>query len=244
VVLGGQLLAQAAIAGARGHEGMEVKTLHTVFARAAKPDQPVEISVEPMQSGRTFASSTVTISQGDRLCARSVVLLSADEPDLIRHGDRPARASKPEDGTLYDSSGPWQVRVVGDVDISDPETVGPAELDVWTRFDGAPEDALLDQALLAFATDGFLIGTAMRPHPGVGQAQAHRTLSTGVISHTITFHEPCPAREWMLLSHTSPYTGRGRCYGEGDVFRPDGQLAASFVQVGMIRPMPDRAGAL
>jgi acyl-CoA thioesterase len=242
VVFGGQLLAQSAIAGSQGHPEMTVKTLHTVFARAARPDQPVDITVEPMQSGRTFASSTVTISQQGRLCTRSVVLLSADEPDLIRHGDEPARASTPDDGTLHDSSGPWQVRVVGDVDLSDPDAVGPAELDVWTRFVGAPDDALVDQALLAFATDGFLIGTAMRPHAGVGQAQAHQTLSTGVISHTITFHEPCPAGEWMLLSHSSPYAGRGRCYGEADVFRPDGQLAASFVQVGMIRPMPDRAG--
>jgi acyl-CoA thioesterase len=201
----------------------------------------LEITVEPMQSGRTFASSTVTISQQDRLCTRSVVLLSADEPDLIRHGDQPARASTPDDGTLHDGTGAWQVRVVGDVDVSDPDAVGPAELDVWTRFVGAPGDALIDQALLAFATDGFLIGTAMRPHAGVGQAQAHRTLSTGVISHTLTFHEPCPAGEWTLLSHTSPYAGRGRCYGQADVFRSDGQLAASFVQVGMIRPMPDRA---
>src|SRR5688572_14351291 len=98
VVLGGQLLAQAAIAGAQGHAEMPVKSLHTVFARAATPDVPVEIVVEPMQSGRTFASSTVTISQGDRLCSRSIVLLSADEPDLIRHGDGPPRSSKPEDG--------------------------------------------------------------------------------------------------------------------------------------------------
>ena len=83
--------------------------------------------------------------------------------------------------------------MVGGVDISDPEAVGPAELDVWTRFVGAPDDPAISQALLAFATDGFLIGTAMRPHPGVGQAQAHRTLSTGVISHTLTFHEPVSA---------------------------------------------------
>jgi acyl-CoA thioesterase len=244
VVFGGQLMAQSAIAGSLGHAGMPVKSLHTVFVRAAKPDLPVEIVVEPMQSGRSFASSTVSISQGDRLCTRSIVLLSADEPDLIRHGDGPPRVSTPDDGTLHDDSAPWKVRVVGDVDISDPDAVGPAELDVWTRIEGAPDDPLLDQALLAFTTDGFLIGTAMRPHAGVGQAQAHRTLSTGVISHTITFHEPAPASDWMLLSHTSPYAGKGRCYGHGDVFRPDGQVAASFVQVAMVRPMPDRSGAL
>jgi acyl-CoA thioesterase len=77
----------------------------------------------------------------------------------------------------------------------------------------------------------------MRPHRGVGQAQAHVTLSTGVISHTLTFHEPCPAHEWFLLSQRSPYAGHGRAYGRADVFRSDGVLAASFVQDAMIRPM-------
>ena len=75
----------------------------------------------------------------------------------------------------------------------------------------------------------------MRPHRGVGQAQAHRTLSTGVLSHTLTFHEPCSASEWLLLAHRSPYAGRGRSYGYANVFRSDGQLVASFVQDGMIR---------
>ncbi len=130
--------------------------------------------------------------------------------------------------------------MVGDVDINDPDAVGPAELDVWTRFGGAPEDPGLNQALLSFATDGFLIGTAMRPHAGVGQAQAHRTLSTGVLSHTITFHEPFSAAEWLLLRHRSPYAGRGRSYGQASVFRPDGQLVASYVQDNMIRA---KAGA-
>ena len=198
-----------------------------------------------MHAGRAFASSTVTISQGDRLCTRSLVLLTADEPDFIRHADPAPAGPGPDDaGPAGDGAGAWQVRIVGDVDISDPDAVGPADLDVWTRFAGAPDDPAIDQALLAFATDGFLIGTAMRPHAGVGQAQAHVTVSTGVISHTLTFHEPAPAGEWLLLSHHSPYAGRGRCYGRADVFRADGALVASFVQDAMIRPLAEgRAGA-
>src|SRR6476619_6505564 len=94
VVFGGQLLAQSVIAGQAGHDGKSVKTVHTVFARGASPDLPVEIAVESMHAGRSFASSTVTISQGDRLCTRSLVLLSADEPDLIRHAD--ARPTLPD----------------------------------------------------------------------------------------------------------------------------------------------------
>jgi acyl-CoA thioesterase len=243
VVFGGQLLAQSIVAGLAGHDGMAVKTLHTVFARAARPDAPVDITVEEMHRGRSFASSTVTITQGDRLCTRSVVLLSADEPDLIRHGDAPATVSTPEGSEVAaGSGGAWEVRVVDGVDVSDPDAVGPAVLDVWTRFAGAPDDPVIDQALVAYATDGFLIGAAMRPHPGVGQAQAHVTLATGVISHTLTFHEPCSAGEWLLLSHRSPYAGRGRSYGRADIFRSDGQLVGSFVQDSMIRAAATAAG--
>lgn len=237
VVFGGQLLGQAIVAALAGQEGKRVKTLHTVFARAATPEAPLEITVERMHAGRTLASSTVTIRQRERLCARSIALLSADEPDFIRHAD-PAPAVPPPEACPLAPHGlaGWEVRIVGGVDLADPESVGPPRLDVWSRFAGAPDDAALAQALLAFASDGFLIGTAMRPHAGVGQAQAHRTVSTGVLGHTLTFHEPCRAGEWLLLSHHSPYAGRGRCYGRGDVFRADGTLVASFVQDGMIRP--------
>lgn len=238
VVFGGQLLGQSIVAALAGREGKAVKTLHTIFARAASPDAPLAIAVERIHDGRSFASSAVTISQGDRPCTRSLVLLAADEPDFIRHAD-PAPAVPGPDACPPASHGSrdWEIRIAGGVDVADPALVGPPELDVWTRFAGAPDDPAIDQALLAFASDGFLIGTAMRPHAGVGQSQAHRTVSTGVISHTLTFHEPCPATEWLLLSHRSCYAGHGRCYGRAHVFRGDGTLVASFVQDGMIRPL-------
>jgi acyl-CoA thioesterase len=241
VVFGGQLLAQSLVAGLAGHEGKTVKTLHTIFARGAAPDAPLEITVDPMHAGRAFASTTVTISQGDRLCTRSLVLLTADEDDFIRHADAGPGLAPPADEP---GSGEWEVRIVDDVDVSDPELTGPADLDVWTRFPGAPDDPVVAQALLAFATDGFLIGTAMRPHAGVGQSQAHVIVTTGVISHTLTFHEPVPPGEWLLLSHHSPYAGRGRSYGTADVFAADGGLVASYVQDGLIRPRDPGRGKL
>jgi acyl-CoA thioesterase len=238
VVFGGQLMAQSIVAAAAGHEGKRVKTLHTVFARAGRPDQPLEIDVDPIHSGRAFASSTVTIRQGDRLCTRSQVLLSAEEPDLISHADPMPAVGSPDDAPASGVSESWQIRVVDGVDISDPTLVGPPDLDVWVRWAGAPEgNPTTDQALLAYSTDGFLIGTAMRPHEGVGQSQAHVTLATGVISHTMTFHRPAPAGEWVLLSQHSPFAGGGRSFGEGAVFTADGILVASFVQDAMIRPM-------
>jgi acyl-CoA thioesterase II len=237
VIFGGQILAQSILAATMGHADKRVKTVHTVFARSGAADQPLEIAVQSMHSGRAFASSTVSMNQGERLCARSIVLLSADEPDFIRHSDPPpvAAAPKGNDPTQHESDA-WQVSIVDDVDIDDPQLVGPPTLDVWSRFVGTPDDTRFDQPLVAFATDSFLIATAMRPHKGVGQAQAHRTLATGVISHTLTFHEPVSAHEWLLMSHRNVHAGHGRCYGRADVFKEDGVLAASFVQDGMIRP--------
>jgi acyl-CoA thioesterase len=239
VVFGGQLLGQSIVAGVLGHEGKTVKTLHTVFARAAAPDQPVEITVDRVHAGRALASSTVTISQGERICTRSMVLLSAPDDDLIRHADAAPDVRGPEDASAGGGD-EWAVDIVGGIDLSDPDQVGPPELDAWTRFPGAPADPVVNQALLAFATDGFLIGTAMLPHAGVGQAQAHVTLSTGVLSHTITFHEPLSAADWLLLSHRSQYAGHGRSYGSADVFTTGGEMVASFVQDSMIRTMPPR----
>jgi acyl-CoA thioesterase II len=245
VVFGGQLLAQSVMAGLVGQEGKTVKTIHTVFARGATPETPLDIAVERMHSGRSVASSTVTISQGDTLVTRSLVLLTAEEPDVIRHADSPRSDTNPDDvAATVRGEGAWEILIVGDVDVNDPELVGPPELDAWVRFVDAPDDPATDQALVAYSTDGFLIGTAMRPHAGVGQAQAHRTLSTGVLSHTLTFHEPCPAAEWHLLQQRSSYAGHGRSYGQGDIFRGDGQLAAAFVQDAMIRARSGGAGAL
>lgn len=241
VVFGGQLMGQSlvAAAAAAGPDGKRPKTLHIIFARAASPDAPMEIDVEPIHAGRAFSSVSVTTRQGDRVCTKAQVLLTAEEPDFIRHG-LPAPDLEPPSDALNDGS--WQNVVVGGVDISDPDAIGPAELDVWTRFDGAPaDDPMLNAALLAFATDGFLIGTAMRPHAGVGQAQAHRTLSTGVVSHTLTFHDPVDAGGWLLLRNRAAFAGGGRSWGNADIFSATGGYVAAYVQDAMIRPMGEGA---
>jgi acyl-CoA thioesterase-2 len=240
VVFGGQLLAQAIVAGASIDPTKEVKTVHTVFARGGALDKPLDIAVEAMHTGRALASATVTISQGERLCTRSIVLLSAAEPDLIRHSTDAPDVGRPEDAPAGPAEGAfWEVRIVDGVDLSDPAAVGPPELNVWVRFPQAEVKGVLAQALLSYATDGFLIATAMRPHEGVGQAMSHVSISTSVLSHTLTFHEPVDASQWHLLAHESPYAGRGRSYGRAHIFRADGRLVASFVQDNMIRNFPE-----
>jgi acyl-CoA thioesterase len=240
VVFGGQLLAQAIVAGASIDPTKEVKSIHTIFARGGSLDKPLDIEVEAMHTGRALASATVTVRQGERLCTRSLVLLSAVEPDLIRHSAEAPSVGTPDDAPKGPSEGGfWEVRIVDGVDLSDPAAVGPPELFVWVRFPEAATKGVIGQALLAYATDGFLIATAMRPHEGVGQAMSHVSISTSVLSHTLTFHEPIDASQWHLLAQESPYSGRGRSYGRANIFGLNGEVVASFVQDNMIRDFPE-----
>jgi acyl-CoA thioesterase len=247
VVFGGQLLGQMILAAGAHAPGKQVRTLHTIFARAARVSDATELAVEPIHAGRSFASANVTAWQGERLCARALVLLDAPDPDRIRHAASAPEVAGPDESP---DAGPSplvfpgaELRIVGGVDTWSPDApVGPAELFAWLRYAGAPDDLATNQAILAWATDGFLIATALRPHAGVGQADAHRTLSTGVVGHTLTFHEPFRARDWLLLAHESPHAGGGRAYGRAHVFTRDGRLVASFVQDAMIRaasPTPE-----
>lgn len=242
VVFGGQILAQTVAVAERRAGDQTVKSLHTVFARAASAAADLDIAVERMSTGRSFSSLTVTVSQGERLCARSLVLTESEGDDLIRHSpDPPPRG--PESAAPSAHGGPgatswWEIRTVEGVDIADPLAVGPPRLGVWMRFPGAGDDPGLGRALLAYASDGFLIGTALRPHPGFGQSLAHVEFNTTVLTHTLSFHEPFGAGEWLLLDQEAPYAGRGRSYGRGHVWTADGRLVASFAQDAMIRAFP------
>ncbi len=240
VVFGGQLMSQLIVIAADRNPGKNVKTLHTIFARGARVSQTTEIEASSMHDGRSFGSETLTVWQGDRLCARALVLLSADEPDLIQHTSEMPSVAGPETCSLAGPAGlafpGAEFRIVGDVDTWNPEApTGPPELYVWMRHPTSSDEQCVNQAILAYATDGFLIGAAMRPHAGYGQDRAHVDLATGVVSHTMTFHEPFSVGSWSLLAQEVVYTGRGRVYGRSNVFCEDGTLAASFVQDSIIR---------
>jgi acyl-CoA thioesterase len=247
VVFGGQLLAQMIRAAAETSPTKAVKTIHAIFARAGRVDAETELAVETLHEGRAMASHSLTAWQGERLCCRAMVLMSADEPDVIAHGvpmpdvAAPERAGRVHVGGLAFPGAEYIV--AGDVDTDSVDAPpGPAALDVWYRSCETPDERSVAQAVLAWATDGFLIATAMRPHAGFGQARAHVDLSTGVLSHTLTFHRPFSLRDWVLLAHESPFAGGGRSYGRCHIFERSGALVASYVQDAMVRPMPGGGG--
>jgi acyl-CoA thioesterase II len=243
VIFGGQIMAQMIVAASRFESSKVLKSLHVVFARSGSTSRPVQIELSSVHSGRALASVAVTAAQGERVLAQGLLLLDAGEPDVIRHQVPAAPSGGPQDAPPAPAAYPGtEFRIVDGVDLMTSAATGGPELDVWVRFSGVPDDQALHQALMAWYTDGFLIGAAMRPHEGIGQEQAHETLSTGVIAHTLTFHEPVRADQWFLIANRSLHAGAGRTYGEGHVFTEDGTLVASFVQENMIRYFQDGPG--
>jgi acyl-CoA thioesterase-2 len=244
VVLGGQLIGQAIVAASRHEPAKRVLTASTVFDRPAQREETVDLTVHTMHSGRAFGSCTVEISQGDRHLARSQMLLHAPEADLIRH-----TASMPEtdgpDGAVTTgfSFGGEENRVLGGVNVGDPDYIGPPEMKFWSRVPAAPDDRAMNQALVTFMTCGSIIGVAMLPHKGIGQSMSHRDISTGVMSHTVTFHDDIDTSQWVLVALESPFAGGGRTYGRGQAFSADGRLLTSFVQDNIVRNFPEGQSA-
>ncbi len=240
VVFGGQLIGQAVIAATRRLPGKQVRTVQTTFVKGATTDQPVDIHVETMHDGRTVGSATVSFVQGGRLCARSLILLDVREPDLVRHQLPMPEVAPPDPAKAQPHwmAGPETI-VVGEIDVADPELTGPPRLQLWIRFPDAPAgEAALARALLSHATDGWLIGTAMRPHAGLGQSMAHTEVSTGVLAQDVTFHDDFDASDWLLVDHHAQAAGGGHTYGRGHVFTAQGALVASFVQQALLRRFP------
>lgn len=235
VVFGGQLLGQSALAAAATVDGKSVRSVQTLFARAGDVAQDVSLSAEVIHNGRTMGSALVRAAQGDRTLCQSLVLLDAGDPDLVRHAESMPDVPGPDAAEPVTAEPGSELRLVGGAAILAADHTGPAQVHAWARFPcatGGP--AGVHRALLSWYTDGLLIAAAMRPHP-LGQEMAHQSVSTGVLTHTITFHEDGDASRWMLITQTSAYAGNGRCYGHGAVYAESGELLASFAQEGMVR---------
>lgn len=237
-IFGGQLLAQAIALATASAAGKSVKSVSCLFPREGRLDEPFEFVVDEAQTGRAFAARRITAAHGDKVFFVAQISLHTDEEGLDHQDDRPDVGS-PEDAAEADLGMiPWSVRVVGDVDLTDP-TAAPAEYAFWTKVDrDLGLDPMVHQALLAYATDLTVIGTALRPHEGVSQADAHVRLHTAVTGHTMWFHRPFRLDDWCLVAQRVPVAAGARAFGQGHAWDRDGRLVASFAQESMIRPLP------
>lgn len=237
-VFGGQILAQAISAASRTVAGKDVKSLHTLFPREGRAETPLTYGVGREHDGRTFASTTVTVTQESRPVALATASLH-DGREAGPEQQAPAAIDPPKAGAAIDLDLiPWETRVLDGTDLND-RAAHPANFALWMRTPALPDDQVVHRALLAHATDLTLIGTALRPFEGYSQIDAHTTVPTAVTSHTLWFHRPFRLDDWLLLRQESPVAAHGRAFGRGDVYTADGALVASYAQESLVRfPAP------
>jgi acyl-CoA thioesterase II len=91
--------------------------------------------------------------------------------------------------------------------------------------------------LVAQATTHWTIAAGMLPHPGIGESQAHVTLSTGPVAASVAFHDDAPLDAWFLYTTVATWSGLGLVQGEGRIFTQGGSLIASYSLQAMVRAM-------
>ena len=239
-LFGGQLLGQLIQAARLTCPGKAVKSLHTVFAREGRADEPVTYEAIRHHEGRSFATLTVTGRQpsiadasseeGSRVLATSSICMHVveDGPEHQEVDEVP-----PVLGTEHRLALdliPWETRAVDDLSATG---AGPPQFEFWMRTPDV--DPALAPALAAYATDLTLIGTALRPMDGLGQRGNGTQFTSAVTTHTLWFHRPFRTDEWLLLRQHSPLLAHGRCFGRGDVLTERGILVASYSQEALLR---------
>jgi acyl-CoA thioesterase-2 len=104
---------------------------------------------------------------------------------------------------------------------------------VWLRAEGRlGDDPLQHQAVLAYASDYGLLGTALQPH---ARTVRDDDMQAATLDHVLWFHRPFRADEWLLYAMDSPVAAGARGFTRGTFFTRDGVLVASAAQEGLMR---------
>jgi acyl-CoA thioesterase II len=250
-VFGGQVIAQALQAAQRSTAADQTAhSLHAYFMRPGSEDHPIVYQVVRDFDGRSFATRRVIALQRGQPILNIAASFQRPEEGLA-HQDAMPDVPPPED-LRPDAEGreqladrvpepfrrfllrprPIETRSVTARDPVSPPAAEPRQA-IWFRAAAAlPDDPALHRAVLAYASDMALLGTAMLPH-AVGWMNPR--MQTASLDHALWLHAPFRADDWLLYATDSPWAGHARGFNRGSIFARDGRLVASAAQEGLIR---------
>lgn len=253
-VFGGQVLAQSVIAATRTVDEGTIHSLHAYFLRAGDASSPIVYDVDRNRDGRSFKSRRVVAIQHGRPIFTMAASFQLDQEGLEHQFEMPevplpeeltSESDIPEDQldqvpTLlrrwFTRTGPFDFRPVQKTDVFNPHPQPPFS-DIWFRLtDKIDVPDSMHRALMAYASDFYLVGTATLPH-GISFIQDNLTMAS--LDHAMWFHRPVRVDEWLLYSTDSPSSSGGRGLARGSIFDRSGRLVASTIQEGMMRLKPD-----
>jgi acyl-CoA thioesterase-2 len=251
-VFGGQVLAQALVAARRTvDEPRDAHSLHGYFILPGDLAAPIVYFVDRLRDGASFSTRQVTAIQHGRAIFSLLASFQIAERGFEHQAPMP-NVAPPEDlvnelelirgmadripealRTVITQDRPIDFRPVSPIDPFHPEKREPVRR-MWLRaIDHLPDDPLIHQAVLAYASDYGLLGTALLPH---GVAPRSPTIQIATLDHAFWAHRPFRADEWLLYAMDSPVAAGARGLTRGAFYTRDGTLVASVAQEGLLRP--------
>jgi len=250
-VFGGQVFAQALVAARRTVDGnREAHSAHGYFILPGDLKAPIVYFVDRLRDGSSFTTRRVTaIQHGQAIFNLSASFHIAEEG--LSH--QPVMPTVPDPETLAPELSliremadqiPEPIRPVitqdrpidfRPVQAISPFNPAPSEptRQVWFKVIGAlPDEPLVHQAILAYASDYGLLTTALQPH-GVGFRT--KGLQLASLDHSVWLHRPFRADEWLLYSMESPVMSGARGFVRGAIYSRAGDLVASVAQEVLLR---------
>jgi acyl-CoA thioesterase-2 len=244
-VLGGQLLAQAVVGAAATVEGKDIHSLHAAFTRGGTPGASVEVAVTRVRDGRSTATREVTLLEEGAPLLVAIASFGTHRSDPDRCTSA-AGAAAPADVPLLQE---WAAAVpTGRHWIEQPPAVefrlpeapsfltGATEASARAHWMRLARDVgashVLNAALLAYASDFFLMDMIFRLHPdelGPGRANAFS------LDHAIWFHRPVRFDRWHLHTQEAVALVGDRGLARGSIHDAEGRLIASVAQEVLLR---------
>ncbi len=251
-VFGGQVAGQALVAAARTVDKGSVHSLHSYFLRPGDPSIPILYEVDRIRDGRSFTTRRVVAIQHGRAIFNLAASFHVAEPGFEHQASMP---DVPDPETLPSRADlmrdepevfptmwrhrpqPVDIRYVTDLPYRFQEGRRPEQL-VWMRANGSmPDDPVKHTCLLTYISDMTLLDTSIVPHI----SPYRDDMMNASLDHTMWFHRPMRADQWMLYAMDSPSASGARGFNRGQVFGRDGSLIASVAQEGLMRKI-DRPG--
>jgi acyl-CoA thioesterase-2 len=251
-VFGGQVAGQALVAAGRTVERGVCHSLHAYFLRPGDVRKPILYHVNRIRDGRTFTTRRVdAIQHGQAIFilhasfqpaedgpSHQIDMPEAPPPESLASFEE--RIAKVRDRLPPDvlewatRERPIDTRPVNPGNPFAPTKRPPRQL-VWIRAAGhLPDDLLVHQCVVAYASDMTLLDTATMPHAIAWNDPSYVMAS---LDHAMWFHRPFRADEWLLYAQESPAAAGARGFTTGNLFTRDGQLVCSVAQEGLIRPI-------
>lgn len=257
-VFGGQVIAQALQAAqASIEDGKVAHSLHAYFLRGGKEGPQIDYAIARDFDGRSFANRRVVARQDgtpilnltasfqiaeDGMAHQDCIMPDITPPEELKSDMDQRRQFVDAMPDLSETQRrlmlrprPIEMRTMDRLHWMNSEPKEPRAHSWFKTVAPLPDDPALHRAIIAYASDYTLLGTAALPH---GLSWMRGELIGASLDHAIWFHHPARADEWLLYCTESPWSGGGRGFNRGQIFNRDGILVASVAQEGMMRRRP------